>query len=348
MNFKAIFFASFLFTTGLLHAQTDFKPGFVIKEKGDTVFGKIDYRDNLRLHQVCRFRQTGSQFETTYSPDEILAYRFTDSKYFISKELEGENVFLEFLIKGKVNIYYLQKIGRDRYFIEKEGSRLTEIFYEKGIKYKGATPHFYRSTIHLGILKVYLLDAPELQPKIKRIKKPEHHGLIKLAEDYHNSICEEEKCIIYEKESPFIKVNVEIVQGLVDYRSNVELDDKYYLQSGALLHFWMPRTSEKMYFKTGVLYSLVELNNEYAPLIKIPAHLEYIYPKGLIRPKLSYGVNFHASHFTSVSFSGGVNIRQTEKLFVSVYSDWEFDHLALVLPKDLISSSLYAGVFIKF
>jgi hypothetical protein len=56
-------------------------------------------------------------------------------------------------------------------------------------------------------------DAPNLQSKINDIKKPGHQNLIKLAEDYHNAVCEGEKCIIYAKSAPLIKIITRINSG---------------------------------------------------------------------------------------------------------------------------------------
>jgi len=47
-----------------------------------------------------------------YTPEDLQAYRFFDSKYYISRKVKiGESeklLFLEYLIKGKVDIFLLQ------------------------------------------------------------------------------------------------------------------------------------------------------------------------------------------------------------------------------------------------
>jgi len=56
---------------GLLYAQTVFKPGYVIKEAGDTIFGEIDYRGDLLMNNRCRFRVSKNYDENEYSPYDI-------------------------------------------------------------------------------------------------------------------------------------------------------------------------------------------------------------------------------------------------------------------------------------
>ena len=209
MTIKRLLFLGIILLTELVNAQTDFRPGYIINPNGDTLKGNIDYRGDRFMGITCRFKPETMRKEIEYTPDDILAFQFIDSKYFISKYVNGRKVFMEFLIKGKVCIYYLRDDKGDHYFIEKEGIGITEIPYEEGIKYSNNKSYFYQSTKHLGILNFYMQDAPDFQPRIARIGKPEHYNLIKLAEDYHNSVCKDVKCIVFEKEVPLLKTAFE-------------------------------------------------------------------------------------------------------------------------------------------
>lgn len=159
MKIKRLLFLGLLFTAGLINAQTDFRAGYVIKENNDTLLGEIDYRGDLLMSEICRFRLNDKGKEVEYSPNDIVAYRFNESKYFVSKEFNGKKIFLEFLIKGQINIYYLRDDSGDHYFLEKEGTKIIEIPYEEGIRYKDDVPYFYKSTKHIGLLNYYMQDA---------------------------------------------------------------------------------------------------------------------------------------------------------------------------------------------
>src|SRR5690606_461912 len=162
---------------------------------------------------------------------------FTESKYYVSKEINGAKVFLEFLIKGQINIYYLRDSNGDHYFLEKAGNPIIELPYEEGIKYVDGKKVFFRTKKHIGLLTYYMQDGPEFQAMINEIGKAEHESLIKLSEDYHSKVCKDGPCIIYEKKPPFRKVNLEAVAGIVNFENAGDFNNGSYFQSGVIAHF---------------------------------------------------------------------------------------------------------------
>ena len=350
MKLKRILFFELLFTVGLINAQTDFRAGYIVKENNDTLIGEIDYRGDLKMGETCKFRVNDKGKEIKYSPNDIVEYRFNESKYFVSKELNGKKTFLEFLIKGQINIYYLRNDSGDHYFLEKDGANIIEIPYEEGIRYKDDIPYFYKTTKHIGILNYYMQDAPGFQSRIAKIGKPEHESLIKLAEDYHRKVCKNGACIIYEKKLPLLKFNIEIGGGIVNYQNADDINDKKkYFQVGLLSHFWMPRVSEKMYFRTGVLYSKIDANNVKKSIYKIPIQIEYIYPKGIIRPIMAFGINMYSPTYQSVALMGGLNIKLNKSIYFGVYYDIDFypNEKFAILPKNILAQSILAGFIVK-
>jgi hypothetical protein len=326
MLLKRILILGLLISTGVLNAQKDFRAGYIIKNSGDTLYGEIDYRGDLLMSNKCKFKQDNNI--TEFIPTDILGFRFTDSKYYISKEVDGKMVFLEYLVKGKVDIYYMRdKIG-DHYYLDKEDSALTELPYNEEIRYRDGKKYIYKSTKHIGLLNVYLQDAPGLQSEINNIKKPEHQNMVKLAEDYHNVVCNGEKCIIYEKKQPLIKVNYEILAGVYK-ATNTEFFDfgKFPLQTGILLHFWLPRLNEKFYIKTGILYSFISETEDlnFFPTC-VPFHLGYLAPKTYkIRPTASISL-------LSPSYSAGLLVKINEKVNLGVQSWLNFEPFVDRMP----------------
>ena len=80
------------------------------------------------------------------------------------------------------------------------------------------------------------------------MKKPKHNTLINLAKDYHNTVCKDESCIIYQKKVPSVRVNLELVLGMINYNGSLlnenaskVFDDKGYLETGVIANFWLPR-----------------------------------------------------------------------------------------------------------
>lgn len=341
MKLTKLFILATLFITEMLNAQSDFRPGYIIKITGDTVYGQIDYRGDLLMSNTCRFKDKNNTV-IKYSPNDINAFRFIDNKYFISKDIDNEKVFLEYLINGKINIYYMRDDKGDHYYIDKEGERLSEIPYEEGIKRIGDKDVFYESTRHIGMISLYMQDAPEFQSRIQMLGKPEHNNLIKLAEKYHNTVCTGEECIIYEKKQPFFKVNFEMVVGVKNYIQKDYSIGEYYFTTGVIAHFWMPRVNEKLYFKTGVIYSQVEGDNEGLSYhIKIPTHIEYFAPNSyLIRPHISVGL-------MSPSYSGGIAIKINNMINIGFQGWANFDfEVAPWIPTELDNYSLLGSIYI--
>ena len=64
-----------------------------------------------------------------------------------------------------------------------------------------------------------------------------------------------------------------------------------YFQGGLITHFWLPRVNEKLYLRTGILLSTLEVDNSTLNLYKFPLQIEYQYSKTLIKPKIAFVIN---------------------------------------------------------
>ena len=352
MKLKNILFAGLLLATSIANAQTDFRLGYVIKAEHDTLAGEIDYRGDIKMSQFCKFRSDESHEVVKFSPNDILGFRFVGSKYFVSKEVEGNKVFLEFLIQGKINMYYLRDSAGDHFFLEKEEGQVIELPYNEGITYIDGKEYAFKTKGYIGILNHYMQDAPALKSRIDNIKKPEQASLIKLAEDYHNIVCKDGVCIIYEKRQPGLKINLEATSGLVNFNNQADFEDKTYFMGGLIAHIWMPRTNEKLYLRTGLLFSVVKGDDGNSFLYKVPIQFEYMYPKGIFRPVCSIGVNVYYPYYQTIAFMAGLNIRLAEKVDMRISYDIDFgfgsnENFSLI-PKTLSSMALSAGIVYNF
>ena len=351
---KRFLFFVFLFPISWLYVQTDFKPGYVITNSNDTLYGEIDYRGDKLMGQRCKFRSyTGDIVE--YTPYDIAGYRFTNSKYFVSKEVFGSRTFLEFLIKGQVNIWYIRDDTGEHYFIDKEDMPLTKIPYEEGTRQINGVQTSYRTLEHLRVLNRYMFDAPVVQNQINNMKKPEHKGLIKLAENYHHAVCEDgEPCIVFERKQP-IKITVNVASGMAYYYSG-----KSSFTGGVLLDFWMPRINEKLYLRTGLLHSKHDFDFDYenepssykpSSAYKVPLMVEYIYPKSVIKPKIAYGPGilfFDRKAGMIITCMGGLNVNLGASLGISLEYHADFTELFFIFPKQFISHTFLGGLYYRF
>jgi hypothetical protein len=199
MKIRFSILSVFFLLAQLLQAQIDFRPGYIIQNNGDTAFGEIDFRSELLRGQSCYFRGRDKSEAKDYFPNNLLGYRFIDGKCYITREIDGKKVFLEFLIQGKISIYYLRDTRGDHYYLEKEGYEFTELPYEDKILYKDVSNNMYKSYSHIALLNLYMQDAPAMKEKINGLGKPNHKNLIRLAKNYHDIVSHGEPCIVFEK-----------------------------------------------------------------------------------------------------------------------------------------------------
>lgn len=268
----------------VVKSQRNFKPGYIISNNNDTIWGEIDSRVDLLMSQRCNFRSENKEI-TTFYPGSIKGYRFIDGKYFVSQNIDGNLLFVEYLIKGTISIYYVNDISGERYYISKNDSTLTEIPYFEEVKEIDNKKVKYVSNRYKGILNYYMGDAPDLYSRISKLNKPDHSNLINLAENYHKTVCKDEDCIIYEKKLPFLKINIEPIIGFTHY-----IDDKFSrYEYGGFLYLWLPRANENFYLKTGVSFHAFDNRLYNQVLNRFSIQFEYVYPSKIFRPKLSLG-----------------------------------------------------------
>lgn len=360
MKIRLLFLIVLLCCGKLVYAQNDYREGFIINSSLDTLYGKIDYRGDYKMSTLCRFKDKNNQINE-YTPDDIYGFRFIGGKYYVSKPIGDEKFFLEYLIKGKVNIYYNRDdrgmySTNDHYYIEKEGMDMVELPYSEEIKEVDGREVISKSNKHIGILNYYMQDASQFQSRIQSISKPSHEGLLNLAEDYHYAVCEGEKCIIYEKKLPFFKFNIEGLVGTTNIQNinKREIVGNNYFKTGLMVHFWMPRVNEKLYFKTGLLYSNLEqrVSNDDTFGYKAPetrtkkyiipiTHIAYLLPSTYrLRPSVSVAI-------LSPTYSAGLQIKIHKKVNLGIQGWAFFDYNNVVwVPNSLSAYSILGNLYI--
>jgi len=356
-------------------AQSGFRPGFVIDLANDTIRGEVDLRGGGSMHNECRFRVARGATVITYKPFDIEAYGFDDGRFFISREVNERPVFLEFLVKGYLNLYFLIQDSKERFFMEKELTELIEIKYEELEVFRDMTTqhsHIHsdrfiqRSSFHIGLLQYHTQDAPSLRQTIERISRPNQKDLIEFAVDYHNLVCDDYDCTVFRKILPPVRANLELVGGLFINRSYLHFPEGSVPIFGLVARVTIPRLSEDIALKTGVLFSKYQYRlsiDEYAGTTKtlylIPFQLEYTYPKGLIKPVLAVGFAiprgdkrkfFSDDRVASTVFSGGLIAKINEQVGLRFNADIEFapKYNLPVIPHTLRGYGLSLGLSYHF
>jgi len=208
---------SVVFSGRMALSQENFRSGYIITNSNDTLHGSIQYKGARQTALKCTFRPDNSDEITVYLPGQISGYRFNEGKFFVSRSVEQNGlpvmVFIEFLIKGKANIYALSDNEGSRMFIETEKDGFLELTDPERTIHNDSG-YYYAPRKYYGKLRYMLADCPQLIPKINRVSlqpKP----MIRLAKDYHNLVCPDEACTVFERKIKPIKVGISVNAGPV-------------------------------------------------------------------------------------------------------------------------------------
>lgn len=299
-----------------VYAQSNYRPGFIITLKQDTVYGQIDFRTDRINALRCVFKSKEDAEPVTCLPFEITGYRFTDDgKYYVSRMIKTDEdkeampVFLEYLLEGIKSLYYYEsKDNREFYFIQ-DGKQLVvldapelEKMKREGFIANGQTDRY------VPTLQYIFRDCPGLAPEILKTTFS-HKGLIKIAKEYHDAVCTTNKeCIIFENKAgkrKGVQVLFTPYAGIVqyDYQSlgNAQRPELSYMVG---INLAVTNRRWKRVLSGVVDFSLSRLTMlpnppyntpEYdltatAFSIKLGIRLEY--PKGKVRPFLEGGGDF--------------------------------------------------------
>jgi len=216
---KFIFTAIALCIIFQLNAQSDFRSAYIVKNDNDTIYGLVNYKGNKLSAKKCVFKKNENSEKQTFLPSEIKSYRFDNSKYYVSRKVDvngnQEQLFLEFLINGITDIYYYRDEKGEHYFLD-NGNDLYELKNSTREVEVNDTRYLKESKEYIGILKATFGDSPTTLSKVDNVEL-KHKSLINIANQYHNEVCDDYECIIYEKKLPSTKGFFGIVAGYNGY-----------------------------------------------------------------------------------------------------------------------------------
>ena len=209
------------------YAQNGYGPGYIITNDSDTLKGLIKQKSNYLNSRSCDFIYGNKESEKAYSPSDIKAYRFLNSKYYVSREVTVDSVkqrvFLEYLVEGIVNLYYFKDLQKEYYFLEKDNqfvpiSNETSVLTVKEKAHNGdiVEENYSRTSYQYRRVLAYLFqDSPTIAKEISNVQF-NYRSLIGLTVDYHNAVCKDRKCIDFTKSTkqdiflePFLGLNNE-------------------------------------------------------------------------------------------------------------------------------------------
>jgi hypothetical protein len=264
------------FCTISLLSQSDFRPGYIINNKQDTTFGLIDYKGNKANAKKCLFR-TGEKSEIQeFTPEQLKAYRFIDSKYYISKKIVIDTaksmLFLEYLINGVVDIFYYRDGFGEHYLAEDKDGALYELRNDVQEVRLDGTLYEMESKKYIGVLTYLFRQSPQISKEAENTDL-NHKSLINIAHEYNTAVCPGEECIIYEKKLPrqtiifgpvigiqFIKATIKKnLPNDVVYLTGCQFEPAISPLAGLFINFNLVNRNERMHFQFETSYSAYAL-----------------------------------------------------------------------------------------
>lgn len=333
----------FLMATGFAFSQAVFKNGYIVKNNNDTVYGLIEFKGNKTNANVCIFRNDEQSEARSFTVNDIKGYRIEDNKYYVVRTVtvntKEEQLFLEYLINGIVDMYYYDDGVSEHFFVDGGDNRLVELKKNSPAEYvatytKRAIPD---SKQRIGVLKYVFRESPEISKRVETIEL-DRKSLIDVAHAYHKEVCADEACIIYEKKKPrgeYLKAGivVEISTVTLSVPEDIPYDYVYFTNSdfgvtfcpaagffvklnlpdiNANLFLQYQGTFSKMKLQTNNWYSMQLSNHERNERISYSqssfnnvAVLKYEFREGLeFRPNLHLGAFYNFAYVNNYSRNG--------------------------------------------
>lgn len=334
MNKNGLIISFFLFIISLSgYSQNDWKQGYIIENSGDTLYGLVDFRPPKSNSKYCYFKESEQDESDNYSPKQIKGYRYINGKFYISKVIKINEIeriaFLEFLIKGKANVYCLTD-DKVKYFVEID-TQIHELKNSERRIYREGTKYLREQKEYIGTMS-HLFQEANITKDIYNTEL-NHSSLINTAKKYHNKVSKDEEFVIYETEIKPIKIDFGIVYGKynktlhLNQNLSYNLDNNFSNFFGIALNFQnIPRIYERFSLWMELLASEYYLDNKQRYQFNIPLLLNYklfsekIYPKVELGTSMYFIQNEHikTQHMTLIAgFSIDYNFFRDYRVFIS-------------------------------
>jgi hypothetical protein len=261
-----------------VNAQHNYKNGYIVTLKNDTVYGLINDGGTMKNSKVCLFKTDKKSTAIEYSPKDIKSYRFYGDKFYSSKEMFNNDefawVFTEVLLEGDLDLYYYSKNKELAYFLEKDSNLIGLVNKEVilNISSEGLrglmttdvyTPiesdNYFNQTntsVYVDIYKDTLLsvfrDSEKIQDQIGDVKYTSK-SLSKITKAYIYETCKENNCINYEKDFSQSRPSFGFFSGFslskISWESNVKSEYYNSVPIGIFLNLPLSLFNDRLSFQ---------------------------------------------------------------------------------------------------
>jgi hypothetical protein len=216
MRYSVKILITLIILTLSANSNGQFKTGYLITLKNDTIHGLISDRGEISNSKVCIFEATRNSKRIKYYPDMIKSYRFIDDKYYIAKQIfykdEFKHVFLEVILEGKYTLYYDCRNKNMKFYIQKNIADLIGLVKEVyNIKPETDLTHLTYMDTHEIIVNAFKDTLASIfsnsKETLKHINDIEYNSesLVNITKEYILETCSQKDCITYEKNFNLLK-----------------------------------------------------------------------------------------------------------------------------------------------
>lgn len=158
------------------HAQTNFRPGYVLPLTGDTLRGEVDLRDNRVSAQRCRFRANAEATVTTYTPAELRGYGLkADHKQYRAFSVSSaptapQLYFLEILVDGPAALYFLRDAQQNEsFYVVSPNTALTQLERTTARVVRNGQIYSEQNNLYRTTLVAALAGCPQAQSQLPNL-----------------------------------------------------------------------------------------------------------------------------------------------------------------------------------
>lgn len=336
--------ASFIFQTSF--CQENYIPGYVIS-KGDTLRGYVDYRNWAGNPDKIAFKENLSDKASIYTPLDIKGFGVLDEIYesaIIQTEvspknidnitdeiyynadlvLESDTTFLQTIIQGKKSLYYyMNRIGKDQFYIRQDSSYQFLIYKEYLITSEGHHGTAERKQ-YLNQLTSYLMACPGIQSKI-RSTTYSRKSMENLFRYYYAGT---RSTLQFQKKTEKVLVEYGVFAGLsltsvkfnlFPYLEFADFNTSKNFSGGLFLELFPPRNQRRWSLCNELIYSSYEANGIYKDytseyrynLYYTTIGFSYLKMNNMVRYKYPIGDFFV---YLNAGISNGFAISETNNL----------------------------------
>ncbi|UYZ57957.1 PorT family protein [Hymenobacter latericus] len=171
--------------THAAQAQTNYKPGYIVTQAGDTLRGQIDFQDWRRNPASVTFRTGESAAAASYQPAQIRGFGAANQHFasaYVQVEtsprslanlssspdfaLRQDTLFVRPLIDGPKSLYSYVDADDNEHFYFRNGAALELLLYKKFIRYAGSAKTVVPIENYKGQLAAYLGEFPGAQASL--------------------------------------------------------------------------------------------------------------------------------------------------------------------------------------